>query len=140
MTATKQNVSNRGRSATPSNSTAPKTVNRGRAATVSSTKPVVAARAGVKQNVVGNGTKITSATKSNLVSESCTEKYNGCIDSFCMIENEVGGRCNCDNKIFELDKILAEIEEIDLQSYRLATTGAKKPQNAKQSSFNSPGN
>lgn len=42
-----------------------------------------------------------------------------------MMENESGGRCNCNNKIFELDKILAEIEKLDAQSYQLATAGVE---------------
>lgn len=103
------------------------TVNRGRAGTLPSTnKPVVAARAATKQKVVNNGTKIASATKNVTVDEGCQEKYDGCMDSFCMLENNSGGRCVCSDKNAELDAILAEIEKLDAQSYQMATFGVEK--------------
>ncbi|MBQ8255694.1 MAG: hypothetical protein IJY99_01880 [Alphaproteobacteria bacterium] len=118
-TSAKSNVASRGRAAIPTREVG------GVASRAPAKNKAVAARAGVKQNVVAGGTKIAVATENTMVSESCAQKYNGCIDSFCMIENEVGGRCNCNNKIFEIDKILAEIEEMDLQSFQLATTGVE---------------
>ena len=126
-TAARAAVGVRGaRSATPSNSTAPKTVNRGRAATVSSTKPVVAARAGATQKVIGSGTKVAAATKNVVVNEECQQKYNGCMDAFCMLDNDTGGRCICSNQNAEYDAILAEIEKLDEQSYQMATFGVEK--------------
>ena len=114
------------RSATPSNSTAPKTVNRGRAATVSSTNPVVAARAGTTQKVIGSGTKVAAAAKNVIVNEECQKKYEGCMDAFCMLDNDTGGRCLCSDRNSELDTVLAEIEKLDEQSYQMATFGVEK--------------
>lgn len=102
-----------------------KTVNRGRAATTTKA-PVVAARAATTQKVIGTGTKVAGATKNVVVSEECQQKYDGCMDSFCMLDNETGGRCICSDKNAELDSILAEIEKLDQQSYQMATFGVEK--------------
>ncbi len=107
---------------------AAKTVNRGRAATNTSTgaKPVVSARAATTQKVISTGTKVATATKNITVDETCQQKYDGCMDSFCMIDNESGGRCTCSDKNAEFDAILAEIEKLDQQSYQMATFGVEK--------------
>lgn len=107
-------------------STTAKTVNRGRAATVTTAKPVVAARAATTQKVVGTGTKVAGAAKNIVVSEECQQKYEGCMDAFCMLDNETGGRCICSDKNAEFDAILAEIEKLDQQSYQMATFGVEK--------------
>ena len=100
-----------------------KTVNRGRAAV---STPVVAARAGAVQKVIGTGTKVATATKNVVVSEECQQKYDGCMDSFCMLDNETGGRCLCSDRNAELDEVLAEIEKLDQQSYQMATFGVER--------------
>ncbi len=130
-------TTNRGRAAvgTPaktsapaaSTAAAPKTVNRGRAATTTTTKgPTVAARAGVTQKVIGSGTKVAAAAKNVVVNEECQQKYEGCMDAFCMMDNASGGRCMCSNKNAEYDAILAEIEKLDQQSYQMATFGVER--------------
>ena len=101
-------------------------VNRGRAATTTATKPVVAARAGTTQKVIGTGTKVATANKNVVVNEECQQKYYGCMDSFCMLDNDTGGRCLCSDRNAELDEILAEIEKLDQRSYQMATFGVEK--------------
>ncbi len=86
----------------------------------------VVARAGTTQKVIGTGTKVASATKNVVVSEACQQKYDGCMDSFCMIDNDNGGRCICSDRNAELDSVLAEIEKLDQQSYQMATVGVEK--------------
>lgn len=100
------------------------TVSRGTSA--SSGTASVVARAGTTQKVIGSGTKVTSATKNVVVSEACQQKYDGCMDSFCMIDNDNGGRCICSDRNAELDSVLAEIEKLDQQSYQMATVGVEK--------------
>lgn len=100
---------------------------RGRSGTTPTTgaaKPV-AARAGTTQKVVGTGTKVAAAAKNVVVSEECQAKYEGCMDAFCMLDNETGGRCICSDKNAEFDSILAEIEKLDQQSYKMATVGVE---------------
>lgn len=88
--------------------------------------PVVAARAATKQNVVQTGVGITAANVNTTVSEECKTKYYGCMDSFCMLENDNGGRCGCSDKKSDLDNVLAEIEKLDTQTRNMATTGVEK--------------
>lgn len=126
------------RSATATRTTAPTTTTTARAATAGRTTvarsattntastPTVTARAGTTQKVIGTGTKVASATENVIVSEACRQKYMGCMDSFCMLDNDSGGRCICSDKNAELDTVLAEIEKLDQQSYQMATFGVEK--------------
>ena len=88
--------------------------------------PTVSARAATTQKVVGSGTKVAAAAKNIVVNEECQAKYEGCMDAFCMIDNDSGGRCVCSDKNAELDAIFAEIEKLDEQSYQMATLGVEK--------------
>ncbi|MDR0803556.1 MAG: hypothetical protein LBO08_00495 [Rickettsiales bacterium] len=88
--------------------------------------PTVVARAGATQKVVGTGVKVNAAVQNSVVGGECREKYFGCMDSFCMIENDNGGRCICSSRKSELDKVLAEIEKLDDQTFKLATKGVEK--------------
>ena len=90
--------------------------------------PSVVARAGAKQSVIGTGTKVATAAVNPVSGSECGVKFNGCMDSFCMLDNISGGRCICSNKKSELDEILTEIERLDAQSYRLATIGVDQLQ------------
>ena len=89
----------------------------------------VTARAGSTQKVINTGTTVAAATKNTAGDTSCQQKYLGCMDSFCMIQNENGGRCVCSNKNAEFDSILAEIEKLDRQSYEIATVGVDSIKN-----------
>lgn len=95
--------------------------------TARSAQRTVAARAAATtQKVINSGTKVATAAKNTAVNEMCQEKYYGCMDAFCMLDNTSGGRCICSNKNAELDEILAEIEKLDQQSYQMATYGVEK--------------
>ena len=77
-------------------------------ATTAPKGPTVSARAATTQKVVGTGTKVAGAAKNIVVSEECQAKYEGCMDAFCMIDNDSGGRCICSDKNADLDAIFAE--------------------------------
>ncbi|MBO4746402.1 MAG: hypothetical protein J5613_05040, partial [Alphaproteobacteria bacterium] len=98
---------------------APKTVS------ARSAKPTVAARA-AKQSVISSGTKVAAANQNTAVDEECWNKFSGCMDSFCMLDNASGGRCICSDKNAEYDAILAEIQDLDNQSYQMATVGVER--------------
>lgn len=115
--ATRNSVS---RSATPTRSTVS-----ARSAT-QPTKTVSARAAVTTQKVINTGTKVATATQNIAISEECQNKYYGCMDAFCMLDNTSGGRCVCSNKNAEYDEILAEIEKLDQQSYQMATYGVEK--------------
>ena len=87
---------------------------------------VSAARAATTQKVINSGTKIAGATKNTAVNEACQEKFFGCMDAFCMLENTNGGRCTCSDRNAELDEVLSEIERLDQQSYQMATFGVEQ--------------
>ena len=91
-----------------------------------STAAVKARAATTTQKVINSGTKVAAATANTAVSEVCQEKYYGCMDAFCMLDNTSGGRCICSNKNAELDEILSQIELLDQQSYQMATYGVEK--------------
>ena len=104
-----------------------KTVSRARSAQpVATSGPSVVARAATTKKVVGTGTKVAVAAKNVVVNEECQQKFYGCMDSFCMLENETGGRCLCSNKNKELDTVLEEIEKLDQQTYQMATYGVER--------------
>ena len=114
------------RSAT-TQSAQPTVQQRGRSATVAApTQTVSRGRAAKTQSVVGSGTKVAAAAQNTVVDEACWNKFSGCMDSFCMLDNANGGRCLCSNRNSELDSILAEIQELDAKSYEMATAGVEK--------------
>ena len=98
----------------------------GRSATTTPTAGKVVAARAAKQSVVNTGTKVAAASQNTLVDETCRQKFDGCMDSFCMIENASGGRCLCSDRNKELKSISAEIEKLDAQSYKMATEGVEK--------------
>ena len=115
----------RGRSGVTPTTPQKTTAVRGRSA-MTPTTSVVKARAGTKQNVINSGTKVASATQNTVVDEECWNKFSGCMDSFCMLDNATGGRCICSDKNAEYDSILAEIQDLDNQSYQMATVGVER--------------
>lgn len=112
------------RSATPAPTQARSAVS-ARSATTP-TAAVKARAATTTQKVINSGTKVAAATANTAVSEVCQEKYYGCMDAFCMLDNTSGGRCICSNRNAELDEILSQIELLDQQSYQMATYGVEK--------------
>ncbi|MBO5705353.1 MAG: hypothetical protein J6R99_05020, partial [Alphaproteobacteria bacterium] len=86
----------------------------------------VAARAGTTQKIINTGTSVASASQNVLIDKTCQEKYNGCMDSFCMLNNANGGRCVCSDRNDELNNALAEIEKTDELSYQMATVGVEQ--------------
>jgi len=75
------------------------------------------------QSVINNGTQVASATKNTIGNQTCNEKFNGCMDAFCMLDNMPGGRCQCSNTIFKLSEKQKQIDEIKSQTKQLATSG-----------------
>ena len=90
--------------------------------------PAVAARAATTKKALSMGTKVATATENTAISADCQNAYYGCMDAFCMLDNAAGGRCQCSDRITELDAVLNEIMKIDEQSVRIATEGVEKVQ------------
>ncbi len=83
------------------------------------------ARSSIKQTVLNYGTGVNVAQQNTAINQTCLEKFQGCMDSFCMIDNVSGGRCGCSDDKEDLDYILAEIQRLDEQSYKMATEGVE---------------
>lgn len=77
-----------------------------------------AARAPVKQNVMNVGSKVEESRATN--SSPCQEKYDACMDTGCVIDNDSGGRCQCSNQIKDLNAQLKQIEKDFKKSIDLA--------------------
>ena len=81
--------------------------------------------AATRQSSVSAGTKIASATENTVVPTECQDAFYGCMDAFCMLDNAAGGRCQCSDRITELDQALADILKLDEQTYLMATEGVE---------------
>ena len=86
----------------------------------------VTARAATTQKVINSGTKIAAATKNTAVDEECQEKYFGCMDSFCMLDNANGGRCLCSDINAKYDALLENIDKVNEEAYLKGTLGVEK--------------
>ena len=80
-----------------------------------------ATRSGAKKTAIDLGTKVEAAVE--MKSSSCSEKYAACMDAGCMIDNDSGGRCQCSNKIKELNNQFNKIRAKDYATEKLATFG-----------------
>ena len=83
------------------------------------------ANAATKQQSVSAGTKVAAATENTVVPRDCQDAFYGCMDAFCMLDNAAGGRCQCSDRITELDQALEEIIKLDEQTYLMATEGVE---------------
>ncbi len=74
------------------------------------------------QSALQNGTKVRTKTDaSGLYDQECYDAYYGCMDQFCIGDNENGGSCSCsdDNAKYEIE--FAEIKDILAEASRIAT-------------------
>ena len=88
----------------------------------------MAARAASTQKVINNGTKVATAASNTVIDQECQNAFYGCMDSFCMIDNASGGRCQCSNRNAELLSVMDDIAKLDEQSYLMATEGVERIQ------------
>lgn len=64
---------------------------------------------GATQSVTAGGTTVAARANANFVDAECQNIYNSCMDAICVIDNQDGGRCNCDDSASALHKKLNEI-------------------------------
>lgn len=86
------------------------------------------ARAASTQKVINNGTKVATAATNTVIPQECQDAFYGCMDSFCMLDNASGGRCQCSDRNAELMKVMDDIAKLDEQSYAMATEGVERIQ------------
>ena len=86
-----------------------------------------AAAATKKQSAIQNGTTVRArVAPSGIYDQACYEAYYGCLDQFCISENENGGSCACSDKNAEYEKQLADIKNILGEAERISTVEVVK--------------
>ena len=80
-----------------------------------------------KQSAIQKGTSVRAKTDaSDLYDQACYDAYYGCMDQFCISDNESGGSCACSDLSVKYDKDLLEIQEILAEAERIATEEVEK--------------
>lgn len=80
-----------------------------------------------KQSAIQSGTTVRSKTTAKgLYDQECYDLYYGCMDQFCISENENGGSCACSDLSIEYEKQYAEIQSIFDEAERVASEEVEK--------------
>lgn len=80
-----------------------------------------------KQSAIQKGTTVrTKTAATGLYDQACYDAYYGCMDQFCISENESGGSCACSDLSIEYEKQFAEIQEILVEAERISTVEVEK--------------
>ena len=85
-----------------------------------------------KQSALQAGTKVRAKVEATGVySQDCYDRYYGCMDAFCIADNENGGTCMCsddaakyDAQLDAIKKTLAEAERISTEEVERIQAGA----------------
>ena len=82
-----------------------------------------------KQSAIQQGTKVRAKTDaSGLYNQECYDAYYGCMDQFCILDNEDGGSCACSDKNAEYEKRLEKIKDTLSEADRLRTEEVERVQ------------
>ena len=82
-----------------------------------------------KQSAIQTGTKVrTKVEVSGLYDQECYDAYYGCMDSFCIADNESGGSCTCSDVNAEYEKELLAIKGVLDEAERIRTVEVEKVQ------------
>ncbi len=88
---------------------------------------VAATKKASKQSALQKGTSVRAKTEANgLYDQACYDAYYGCMDQFCISENESGGSCACSDLSVGYDKQFAEIQELLAEADRISTVEVEK--------------
>lgn len=80
-----------------------------------------------KQSAIQKGTTVSTKTEAKgLYDQECYDLYYGCMDQFCIGDNESGGSCACSDLSIEYDKQFAEIKELLAEAERISTVEVEK--------------
>ena len=82
-----------------------------------------------KQSAINMGTKVRGRTEATGVyNQDCYDAYYGCMDQFCIVDNEMGGSCNCNDDIKKYESALSEIKSMMAEAERISTEEVEKVQ------------
>ncbi|MBQ4069933.1 MAG: hypothetical protein IJD52_00975 [Alphaproteobacteria bacterium] len=80
-----------------------------------------------KQAAIQKGTTVRAKVEAKgLYDQECYDAYYGCMDQFCISDNESGGSCACSDAIVGYEKQLAEIQDILVEAERISTVEVEK--------------
>ena len=80
-----------------------------------------------KQAAIQKGTTVSVKTEAKgLYDQECYDIYYGCMDQFCITDNDSGGSCACSDLSIEYDKQFSEIKELLAEADRIATVEVEK--------------
>ena len=82
-----------------------------------------------KQSALTAGTKVRAKIEATGVyDEECYNQYFGCMDQFCISDNENGGACQCSDDAAKYEAQLEEIRKILVEAERISTEEVEKIQ------------
>ncbi len=82
-----------------------------------------------KQSAINIGTKVRGKVEAKGVyDQECYDAYYGCMDQFCIVDNEIGGSCNCSNEVQKYESALEEIKNMLSEAERIGTEEVEKVQ------------
>ena len=88
-----------------------------------------AAKATKKQSAISLGTKVRArAEAKGIYDQNCYESYYSCMDQFCIVDNEMGGSCNCSDEIAQYESALTQIQNMLAEAERIRTEEVEKVQ------------
>jgi len=80
-----------------------------------------------KQSAIQFGTKVrTKVEASGIYDQACYDKYYSCMDQFCIVDNELGGSCNCSDDIYQYETALDDIKKMVAEAERISTEEVEK--------------
>ena len=82
-----------------------------------------------KQSAIQAGTKVRAKVEATgIYDEDCYNKYFGCMDQFCIADNENGGTCMCSDDAAKYDEQLEAIKKTLAEAERIGTEEVEKIQ------------
>ena len=88
-----------------------------------------AAKSAKKQSAITIGTKVRAKVESKgLYDQDCYDQYYSCMDQFCIVDNEIGGSCNCHEDIKKYESALENIKKMLAEAERISTLEVEKVQ------------
>lgn len=88
---------------------------------------MAASNSGKKQSAIQLGTKVRAKVEAKgIYDQECYDKYYSCMDQFCIVDNEIGGSCNCSDEVFQYESKLEDIKKIIAEAERISTEEVEK--------------
>lgn len=82
-----------------------------------------------KQSALQAGTKVRAKVEATgIYDQECFDKYFGCMDAFCIADNENGGTCMCSDDAARYDEQLETIKKTLAEAERISTEEVEKVQ------------